>query len=226
MRIIRKILFLALAVTMASGLISCSGKPAAQSSESSLSDHTTQSEATTGNETTEAIETKEESPFGKAVVVYFSCTGNTKSVALKIASTAGCPVYEIVAAKPYSEEDLNYKNKKSRATKEQNDDKARPEIEGDITDWSSYDTVFIGYPIWFSKAPKILCTFVEDHDFSGKKVIPFCTSGSSGIGNSAKELSGLAKNGGNWISGTRFSSNVTNKDVSEWLDTLKENGSI
>lgn len=222
MRTVRKILFLVLAVTMASGLISCSAKPTAQSSESSLSDHTTHSQATTGNETTEASETEKESPFGKAVVVYFSCTGNTKSVAQKIASTVGCSTYEIVPAKPYSDEDLNYKNKKSRATKEQNDDAARPEIEGTITDWSSYDTVFIGYPIWFAKAPRILCTFVESQDFAGKRVIPFCTSGSSGVGNSAKELAELAKNGGNWVSGTRFASSVSNKDIAEWLDALKD----
>ena len=222
MRIIRKILFLALAVTLASGLISCSGKPASQSSETSLSDHTTQLPSTTGNESSESFETMKDNPFGKAVVVYFSCTGTTKSVALKIASTAGCPNYEIVPSKPYSEDDLNYKNKKSRASKEQNDVKARPEIEGDIAGWSSYDTVFIGYPIWFAKAPKILCTFVENHDFTGKKVIPFCTSGSSGIGNSAAELSAIAKNGGKWMSGTRFSSSVSDKDISEWLDALKE----
>ena len=222
MRIVRKILFLVLAVTMAPGLISCSAKPASQSSESSLSDHTTQSQVTTGNETTEASETENKSPFGKAVVVYFSCTGNTKAVAQKIATTVGCSTYEIVPSKPYSEEDLNYKNKKSRATKEQNDDAARPEIEGTITDWNSYDTVFIGYPIWFAKAPRILCTFVESQDFTGKRVIPFCTSGSSGIGNSAKELAGLAKNSGNWVSGTRFSSSVSNKDVSEWLTALSE----
>ena len=214
MRTVRKMLFLVLAVTMASGLISCAAKPASQSSESSLSDHTTQSRATTGNETTEASETEKESPFGKAVVVY------TKSVAQKIASTAGCSTYEIVPAKPYSDDDLNYKNKKSRATKEQSDDAARPEIEGTITDWSSYDTVFIGYPIWFAKAPRILCTFVESQDFTGKRVIPFCTSGSSGIGNSAKELAELANNGGNWVSGTRFASSVSNKDIAEWLEAL------
>lgn len=222
MRIIRKILFLVLAITMASGLISCSGKPAVQSSESSLSDHTTQSLVTMGNESAKSSETGKADPFGKSVVVYFSCTGTTKSVALKIASTAGYPNYEIIPAKPYSEDDLNYKNKKSRASKEQNDVNARPEIEGDIADWSSYDTVFIGYPIWFTKAPKILCTFVENHDFTGKKVIPFCTSGSSGIGNSAAELAALAKNGGKWMSGTRFSSTVSDKDISEWLDALKE----
>ena len=222
MRIIRKILFFALTVTMASGLISCSAKPSSQSSASSLSDHTTQSQSTTENETTEATETKKDNPFGKAVVVYFSCSGNTKSVAQKIASAAGCSTYEIVPAKPYSDEDLNYNNKKSRAAKEQNDAAARPEIEGTITDWNSYDTVFLGYPIWFAKAPRILCTFVESLDFTGKKVIPFCTSGSSGIGNSAKELAELANNGGNWVSGTRFSSSVSDKDISEWLAALNE----
>ena len=86
-----------------------------------------------------------------------------------------------------------------------------------------YDTIFIGYPVWYSKAPRILCTFVENYDFSGKTVIPFCTSGSSGIGSSATELAELAKQG-KWINGTRFAASVNSKDISEWLNAL--NGSI
>ncbi|MBO4450415.1 MAG: flavodoxin [Clostridiales bacterium] len=222
MSIIRKILLLALSATVAAGLISCSGKTSSQSSETSLSGSTTHTQSTLLNETSEVSDTKKEEQSGKAVVVYFSCTGTTKGVAMKIASTLGCPAYEIVPSKPYSEEDLNYKNKKSRATKEQNDEKARPEIEGDISDWSSYDTVYIGYPIWFAKAPRILCTFVESHDFAGKKVIPFCTSGSSGIGSSATELEALTNNAGKWMPGTRFSSSVSSKDIAEWLDALKD----
>ena len=222
MRIIRKILALALLTTMAAGLISCSAKPASQSSESTKADSTTKTEVTKENETSEMSDTKKKDAFGKSVVVFFSCTGTTKAVASKIASALGCSTYEIVPVKPYTEEDLNYKNKKSRATKEQNDDSARPEIEGDITDWSSYDTVFIGYPIWFAKAPKIICTFVEAHDFAGKTVIPFCTSGSSGIGSSATDLEKLAMNGGKWISGTRFSSSVSSKDISEWIGALED----
>lgn len=228
MSIVKKLLSLALVGAMLTGLSSCSGKPVNESSDTSATDTTVLAGEleTTGNETSETSATESKSPFGKAVVVYFSCSGNTKSVASKIALAARCKSYEIVPAKPYTAEDLNYNSKKSRATKEQNDASARPEIEGSISDWSSYDTVFLGYPIWFAKAPRILCTFVESYDFQGKTVIPFCTSGSSGVGASATELASLAKNGGKWIDGTRFSSSVKEKDISEWLNTLTESGTI
>lgn len=227
MRSFRKVLSLVLAGTLIAGLAACSNKVDTKITVPSLTDNATKKEITkTEKETTETTPSETENKFGKAIVVYFSCTGITKDVASKISSAVGCPAYEIIASKPYTSDDLNYNNKKSRASKEQNDASARPEIAGSITDWSSYDTVFLGYPIWFAKSPRILCTFVEGHDFSGKTVIPFCTSGSSGIGNSADELKALAKDNGKWVNGTRFSSSVKEKDITEWLSAVVKAGDI
>ena len=221
MRILKKILTLAVSAFVLGGLASCSNNPVNESSGFSFPAVTEQSLITTPKETTLPSDTEKASKWGKAVVVYFSCTGNTKEVALKIASEVGCGVYEIVPSKPYTTDDLNYNNKKSRAYKEQNDKNARPEIDGSVIDLTSYDTVFIGYPIWFAKAPKILYTFVEGQSFEGKKVVPFCTSGSSGIGSSATELAELAENKGKWLNGTRFSASVKSVDIEQWLAALE-----
>jgi flavodoxin len=227
MSFVKKALSLVIMAAMATGLASCSKKPGVEISIPSITDNASKRVLTqTEKETTETTPAETKDHFQKAIVVYFSCTGNTKNVALKIANSAHCQTCEIVASKPYTTDDLNYNNKKSRATKEQNDAASRPEISGSIDDWSSYDVVFLGYPIWFAKAPRILCTFVESHDFTGKTVIPFCTSGSSGIGSSATELKSLAKNKGKWLDGTRFASSVKDKDISEWLSALVEAGDI
>ncbi|MBR3465139.1 MAG: flavodoxin [Clostridiales bacterium] len=220
MRMFKKVMTLAVSAAFMCGLASCSKNPVADPSASSASAQTEKSLVVTEKETTETSETEKDSKFGKALVVYFSCTGNTKDVALKIANEVGCGTYEIVPSKAYTTDDLNYNNKKSRATREQNDKNARPEIEGTV-DLSSYDTIFLGYPIWFAKAPRILCTFVEGQNFEGKKIIPFCTSGSSIIGSSATELAELAQNKGRWISGTRFGANVKSTDVAQWIAVVE-----
>ncbi len=223
MKLIRKIMSVAISAILLTGLASCSAGTRNETVASTLANASEHSASATNKETSEVSDTGKENPFGKALVVYFSCTGTTKDVALKIASEAKCSACEIEPVKPYTADDLNYNTKKSRAYKEQNDASARPEISGSVSDWDSYDTIFIGYPVWYSKAPRILCTFVENYDFSGKTVIPFCTSGSSGIGSSATELAELAKQG-KWINGTRFAASVNSKDISEWLNAL--NGSI
>jgi len=221
MRMFKKILSVVLSVVVLGGMAACSNTPVNESSGFSIPIATEQSLITTPKETTQPSDTEKTSKWGKAVVVYFSCTGTTKEVSLKIASEVGCGVYEIVPSKPYTSDDLNYNNKKSRAYKEQNDKNARPEIDGSVIDLTSYDTVFIGYPIWFAKAPKILYTFVEGQSFEGKKVVPFCTSGSSGIGSSATELAELAENKGKWLNGTRFSASVKSVDIGQWLAALE-----
>lgn len=221
MKMLKRLFTLIISASVVFGLASCSKKPIVDPSAPSASAVTEKSLVVTEKETSASSETENESKFGKAVVVYFSCTGNTKEVALKIAAEVGCGTYEIVPSKTYSAEDLNYNNKKSRASREQNDKNARPEIGGTAIDLSSYDTVFIGYPIWFGKAPRILDTFVENRSFEGKTVIPFCTSGSSGIGTSAAELAELAQNKGKWINGTRFSAAVKSSDIAQWIITLE-----
>ena len=117
----------------------------------------------------------------KMLVVYFSATGNTKAVAEEITRLTGADLYEIVPAVPYTDEDLNYNNNECRANQEMNNASARPAIGSEAMDVSSYDTVFIGYPIWWGTMPRIINTFLDTYDLSGKTVLPFCTSGSSGI---------------------------------------------
>ena len=124
----------------------------------------------------------------KTLVVYFSATGNTKAVAEEIARLTGADLYEIVPAVPYTDEDLNYNNNDCRANQEMNDASARPAIGSEAIDVPSYDTVFIGYPICWGTMPRIINTFLDIYDFSGKTVLPFCTSGSSGITQSVSDI--------------------------------------
>lgn len=124
----------------------------------------------------------------KTLVVYFSATGNTKAVAEEIVRLTGADLYEIVPAGPYTDEDLNYNNNDCRANQEMNDASARPAIGSEVIDISAYDTVFVGYPIWWGTAPRIINTFLDTYDLSGKIVLPFCTSGSSGITQSVSDI--------------------------------------
>lgn len=155
----------------------------------------------------------------KALVVYFSATGTTKGVAEQIASVTGADTYEITAAQPYTSDDLNYKDSDSRATKEQNDKTVRPEIGSEKIDLNSYDTVYIGFPIWWGEEPRIMDTFVESYDFDGKTVIPFCTSGSSSIDNAAENLEANAGDG-DWKDGRRFSADSSQADIEDWINSL------
>lgn len=154
------------------------------------------------------------------LVVYFSATGNTKGIAESIANGLQADLYEIIPEKPYTDEDLNYNDDNSRSTLEMKDSSARPAISGKIENFDEYDTVFLGYPIWWGEAPRILDTFVESYDFSGKKVILFCTSASSGIGSSADTLEKLAGNG-KWMDGQRFNQNESADKVVEWASQFE-----
>lgn len=155
-----------------------------------------------------AIDKLPEGADGKVLVAYFSATNTTKGVAEKIAVSTGGLLYSITPAQPYTSADLNYNDSNSRTTKEQNDGSARPEISGSVENIQQYDVIFIGYPIWHGQAPKIIYTFFEsyDYDFENVTIIPFCTSGSSGIGSSAKNLHSLAPKA-NWKDGARISGN-------------------
>ena len=151
----------------------------------------------------------------KAIVVYFSATGNTKRAAEIIARAKGLDVWEIKPKEPYTDSDLDYTNDNSRVSREHQDRSLMPEIDGDVPGWDSYETVFLGYPIWWGEAPNIVYHFVRSHDFSGKQVIPFCTSHSSGLGDSDVLLEETAKSG-EWFPGTRFSGGVSESDLIDW----------
>lgn len=154
----------------------------------------------------------------RALVAYFSCTGNTEKIANAIAQEQDCDTFEIEALVPYTEDDLRYYTD-CRADREQNDDSARPEIKNTLSNMADYDVIFIGYPIWHGQAPRIISTFLESYDFSGKTIVPFCTSGSSPIGSSATNLHQLAENA-TWLEGKRFSSNASASEISEWVKAL------
>lgn len=169
-------------------------------------------------ETSAKAETSD-SEAAETLVVYFSATGTTKGVAETIASVTGCDLFEIIPMEPYTDEDLDYNNDKSRTTAEQNDKSVRPEISAEVENWDSYSTVFVGYPIWWGEEPRILDTFAESYSFEGKTVIPFCTSGGSGIGRSGKNLESLAGSG-TWLDGERFSGGTSEEDIQSWISGL------
>ncbi len=154
------------------------------------------------------------------LVAYFSVTGNTESVAESIAEVTGGDLYEILPAEPYTEEDLDYGNEQSRTSLEMNDLDARPEIGSDPITLDGYSTIYLGYPIWHGQAPRIMSTFVENNDFDGITVIPFCTSGGSGIGSSADTLAEQAGSG-SWLEGERFSAGVSEDELRSWIDTVQ-----
>ena len=154
----------------------------------------------------------------KVAVVYFSATGTTKQVAELIKDETSADIFEIMPKQKYTSEDLNYGDRNTRATKEQNDENARPEIENKI-DLSNYDIVYLGYPIWWGNVPKIVLSFMDNTNLDGKTVIPFCTSGSTGISTSENTLKSYKTNI-NWISGKRFSNSTTKDEVSNWIKNL------
>ena len=173
---------------------------------------TQQNETKTANaaDTTEAVSNS------KTLVVFFSATGTTKGVAQMIANATGADTYEILAAQPYTEADLNWNDKTSRTTTEQNDKSVRPEIGSEKISLDGYTTIYVGYPIWWGEEPRIMDTFAESYDFTGKTMIPFCTSGGSGIGSSGKNLAERAGTG-NWIEGDRLSADT---DIAAWIKGL------
>ena len=166
-----------------------------------------------------AGESDEETPEGGVLVAYFSATGNTEGIAQHLQSILNADLYEIVPEVPYTDEDLNYSNDSCRANQEQNDPAARPAITGTLENPEDYDVVFLGYPIWWGQAPKVIYSFLESYDFGDATIVPFCTSGSSGIGSSAEGLQELTENA-QWLDGQRFSSGASQDEVAQWVDSL------
>lgn len=166
----------------------------------------------------EEIEIPEEQK-AKVLVAYFSATNTTEGIAEHIANGLNADLYEIVPEVPYTTADLNYNDNNSRSSIEMNDANARPAISGSVDNMQEYDIVFIGYPIWWGDAPKIINTFLENYDFSGKTIVPFCTSGSSGIGSSAADLQ-QRTSGANWLGGERFNGNDSQDAILKWVYSL------
>lgn len=174
-----------------------------------------------GNKDKEGTEVSSGTKDGKSIVVYYSAEGHTKTAANYIAKEVGADTFEIVPTNIYTEDDLNWRNEDSRVSIEHdNEDKRDIElISTKVENWESYDTVFVGYPIWWGIAACPIDNFIKANDFSGKTVIPFCTSTSSGIGESGELLEKMAGTG-KWQEGERFGSNVLEGDIEDWVKGL------
>ena len=157
--------------------------------------------------------------MGKVLVAYFSAGGVTRKVAERLASALEADLFEIRPVTPYTKEDLDWMDKKSRSTVEMKDRLCRPGISGEVEDMSQYSHVFLGFPIWWYREPSIIDTFIESYSFTGITVIPFCTSGGSGLGESVQNLQELAEEA-NVVEGRRFSVSVKEDELKEWAETL------
>ena len=153
--------------------------------------------------------------MSKKLVAYFSASGTTAKVAKKMAEAIGADLFEIKPETPYTGADLNWQNKNSRSSVEMNDRSSRPAIAVKVADMPQYDVVFVGFPVWWYREPSIIDTFMESYDFAGKTVIPFATSGGSGLGDSAANMQKLAK-GAKVVNGKRFSGNASSEELMAW----------
>ena len=217
----KKLTALLLSVVLVLNLAACgsANKPASSTTQPETSAPTEQPESSSTAPAESEPETQPET--GKTLVVYYSASGNTERVAKDIAEAAGADLFEIVPTEVYTSEDLNWTNPDSRVSREHDDESLRdvPLTTTEVPDWDSYDTVFIGYPIWWGIAAWPVDTFVKNNDFTGKTVIPFATSSSSGMGQSGSLLADMAGTG-EWQEGQRFSSSVSSDDVQSWVNGL------
>lgn len=227
----KKFVAFLLTLLMAISLVACAGnnesaETSSPDAASSVSEETSvpESETAQPGETEEtepapAPETDTETEGAKILVAYFSATNTTEGVAGHIANGLNADLYEIAPEEPYTDADLNYNDDNSRSTLEMNDSSARPAISGSVENMEQYDIVFIGYPIWWGDAPRIVSTFMESYDFSGKTIVPFCTSGGSGIGSSDSNLEQLTS-GATWLEGRRLNGSDSQDTVMEWVNSL------
>lgn len=209
-----------------SGNAGNAGNTSVQSAETDQTAQETAAEAGTDQTAGEAAETVTQAEGealqgGKALVVYYSASGHTEAVANAIAAAAGADLFKLESAEPYSSDDLNYRDENSRVSQEHEHEEMRDVelVSTAVENWDSYDTVFIGYPIWWGIAAWPVDSFVEENDFTGKTVIPFCTSASSGLGESGELLAEKAGTG-NWQEGIRFSSGAAEEEVKSWVSEL------
>ena len=195
-----------------------------ETAQSDGQEETEEAQTDTQGDTEESAQetgTSDTSGAGNVLVVYYSATGNTENVANIIAETTGGDLFELEPVEPYTDEDLNHSDENSRVSREHEDESLRDvELASTTVDnWDSYDTVFIGYPIWWGIAAWPVDSFVENNDFTGKTVIPFATSASSGLGESGQLLADMAGTG-DWQEGMRFGSRPDEADVQEWVNGL------
>ena len=157
--------------------------------------------------------------MGKILVAYFSASGSTAKIAEKLAKAADADLFEISPQQKYTSQDLNWMDKKSRSSVEMADRACRPAISSRVENMEDYDVIFVGFPVWWYREPSIIDTFMESYNFSGKTIVPFCTSGGSGLGDSSKNMQSLAK-GSNVVDGKRLSVTASVNELKRWVDTI------
>lgn len=218
----KKIAAVLLTGIMAIGLMAGCG---ASNTNQSASNNDSQSASTnqSGNEEadTNSENTTDTTGNGKTLVVYYSASGNTKDVAEKIAKITEADLFEIEPVEPYTDDDLDWTDDDSRVSREHDDESLRDVelVSTTVDNWDSYDTVYIGYPIWWGIAAWPVDNFVKENDFTGKTVIPFCTAATSGIGDSGNLLEEMTGTG-DWKEGERFHGGASESDISSWIDSL------
>ena len=219
----KKLFSMLLAMTMAFSLAACGAGTASDPQESQPGSTPSVSEPPASAEPEPTPDPSEEPPSEEAtpstLVAYFSATGNTEGIAQHLQAILDADLHEIVPAEPYSDDDLNYNVSDCRANQEQNDPDARPAIDGTVDNMEDYEVIFLGYPIWWGEAPRIVSTFLESYDLTGKTIVPFCTSASSGMGGSAEHLAALAADA-TWLEGARFNPGASQEEVAAWVDGL------
>lgn len=223
----KKIAAVLLTCIMAIGLMAGCGASNTNQSASNNDSHSTSTnqsgneEADTNSENTTDTTENTSTGNGKTLVVYYSASGNTKDVAEKIAKITEADLFEIEPVEPYTDDDLDWTDDDSRVSREHDDESLRDVelVSTTVDNWDSYDTVYIGYPIWWGIAAWPVDGFVEANDFTGKTVIPFCTSSSSDLGESGKLLAEAAGTG-TWLEGQRFSSSASEEAVQAWIEDL------
>lgn len=231
----KKIVAVLLTVLLTVSLTACAGNnnpteektSEAETATENVSDGSDLTEGTPSEEVSEPesdesiseTSPENESEETEILVAYFSATNTTEGVAEQIADSLSADLYEIMPEQPYTDADLDYHDDNSRSTIEMNDPAVRPAISGSVENMEQYTVVFIGYPIWWGEAPRIVDTFVESYDLSGKTIVPFCTSGGSGIGSSTTNLEALAE-GATWLSGTRLNGDSSHEAIVEWVNGL------
>lgn len=212
-------------IMMLTCILTGCGSSTNDNSENSTPTEAVQDTGSEDEENTDSDNNSQSKPEGsRTLVVYYSASGYTKDVAKTIVETANADLFEIVPAEIYSDADLNWRDRDSRVSREYADETLRTVelVSKAVENWEEYDTVFIGYPIWWGIAAWQMDGFVEANNFTGKTVIPFCTSTSSGFGESGELLAELAGTG-NWQEGIRFRSGVSSKDVASWVNEILGN---
>ena len=215
----KKYLFVILGIILATCLVACSS-----SGKDTVNDNNQEVSNTEEQKTSDEKEQKgkdsnsEQENEKKVAVVYFSGTGNTRKVANLLTKEASADIFEIIPKDMYTSDDLNYNDDNCRANQEMNDDSARPAIRNDLSAVSEYDVIYLGYPIWWGTAPRIIQTFIENYDISRATVYEFCTSGGSGIEQSISDLQKLYTDVN--IAGGKRLNDATEVDIKEWINSL------